>query len=84
MASNGVRAEFYTGHQALPETFEVYSSAEEDDPDPITAAAEIEWMVWRDFAGFTVARMFAAAEERFTTMAGALAHIGAAMDAEAA
>ena len=55
MASNGVRAEFYTDHQALPETFEVYGSVDEDDPDPITAAAEIEWLVWRDFAGFNVA-----------------------------
>lgn len=80
-ASIGIHAEFFDGHEAMPETFEVYGSANEDDPNPITAAAEVEWIVWRDFAGFNVDNLRTNAQHRFPAMSAALDCIATAMAA---
>ena len=80
-ASRGIRAEFYTGHDALPETFEVWGATDEDDANPITAAAEVEWMVWRDFVGFRVTDGIARPEHSFPTMAAALEELAALLAA---
>ncbi len=74
-AESGISAEFYTGHDAFPETFEVYGPYREYAPSPLQALPQIELVVWHGEGGFNVDDAYMNTTNKFPTMAEALAYL---------